>query len=312
MQRGLLFILLFLFTVPISAQETISSESWRWIVTEDMRYAVPNDWITQPNRTSVHLQPLAEGGIIAVYGKNETDMTLEAIASGEETRLSNTDYITVLDSRPITLPSANAHRIEYIADESTVYSHQVYYLILADGHFIHFRGFTNGILDDALLQTFITIFDRAANTLQVIEPDDASWILHSDEIEQAFIRIPPSWTKSDVSNVLTVREVFGDAVVSVQHQMIDGITSLATVRNQLLRIYTEQGYTITSFEEVQLPVGNALLFRLTTTVERQYQYVVVISETRMLFITATTPIDQFADYEPLLRQMVDTVELRTN
>lgn len=311
MQRGLLFFLLFLLVLPTSAQETSSSEAWRWVVTEDMRYAVPNDWMSQPNRASVQLQPQGEGGIIAVYGANETDMTIEAIAAGEEMRLSNASYITVLDSRPIALPSANAHRIEYIADESGVYSHQVYYLILADRHFIHFRGFTNGILDDALLQMFITTFDRAANTLQVVEPDDASWILYADETNRTFIRIPSSWAKSEVTNALTVRELLGDAIVSLHINTVDDTPSIATLRNQLLRIYTDEGYTVTSFEEVQLPVGNALLFRLTRDAQRQYQYIVV-RDRHLLFISALTPVNQFADYEPLLQQIVDTVEFRTN
>ncbi|MCA9912519.1 MAG: hypothetical protein KC496_04205, partial [Anaerolineae bacterium] len=198
------------------------------------------------------------------------------------------------------LPLGNAILLQWSSDE---YAWNVRALVLADDSCLSITAFGTEANPT---------WDRILHTLSWQEDEAAdSWILQADSQVAVTLRTPRSWQKLPANNSLMVRETFDDVLVQVQFRNLGGTTTPQALQPQFEALYAERDYGIVEVQSVNLPAGDALIFRLESVpfgdaTLTQFQAVIMRGE-YLLLVTLGADERYFAEYEQTLLQILDTL-----
>lgn len=286
-------ISIFCFCVGISVSQNmeIDNQNWQVITYDTIQFRLPDTW---ENDGNVWSNPLNSGRLFITFN----DTSISDIFSNADT----------VSEENIVLPIGEALKIGASDNNVEIQNYVLQDLILLASIPLN--------IPESEQITFFETIAQIANTLAPIQENDDTWSLFANADATIFLRTPLSWSKEiSADDTLSVNQIFDDALISITYRDLGRPFELAEVTDQFETIYRSNSYDIQVQDIVNLPVGEALFFRLgdvrvtSSSTHIQLHYAIA-RENYLIVVTAGADETYFAEYEPILLQIMDTIHFQ--
>lgn len=278
--------------------------AWQRYEAADFSLALPQGW-EQDEEEETRFLHADDAAQITLH--LDAEGSLQARLAGALQTLDEEGAV-LLSQETVDLPLAEAERLESALGDRL----RIEWLFALETGVLRVSAQTEGA---AQLREGRRVFGQIISTLRWRDPQpDMAWPLYADPDATVFLRVPPSWSKApNTPLTLTVQATFTSVLVNVRYQDLGGEIPLEALRERLLEVHEGQPYTVESVTQVNLPVGDALRFRLrdvpiTSQITHDQEQFVVLRGRWLVLITTGVDARYASDYESLLRQVVATLE----
>ena len=314
-RAGFYLLLLLLFTVPIAAQDApsvddVDNNEWVVYAAADVRVSVPPGW--EPDRSGTRFSTDSdEAALIINLFDVQDDSTLQTLTDRALRRIDNTRGGAVIETRRVMLPVAEATRIDYTVDALNGVERRVRYLVLTNTLHIELNGLARADLNADLLDTYLTTFQQAANTLSTGQAD--TWMRYGNTIISA--QVPADWGQIDLPDTpLALSSTDRSASISFTVRDLGAAAPIEDLEAQILTVYESQNGELVDSEYVNLPAGDALRLRLENVslapgsdeVHTQVHYA-LMRDNYLLLISSGAVQERYDTYRTRLERIIDTV-----
>jgi len=288
-------ICFFVFAGSLQAQDSTNGV-WNQFQTASVRFSLPAGW--DWTSTDIAANP-SENITVQIDHTCPTEETLDEWVDVAAENIA-AESGTLLNRESLNLPLGDATRLAWeAADEDW----RVSFFAIADDECLSLQ---------ATAPEETRVVDQIVHTISWLDVDvDGRWLLQADPNLVMTLRTPPSWQKLPVQNSLMVRETFDDVLVQVQYRDLGGTTNVAALQPQFDALYSERGYALVDVQTVNLPAGDALLYRLEgVTLGSRVQtqmHAILMRGNYLILATLGADENYFAEYEQTLLQMLDTL-----
>jgi hypothetical protein len=304
-----------LLALPVAAQDTpsvdtIDNNEWRVYAAGEVRLSVPPGW--QPDRSGTRFSAdNDEAALIINLFEADPDSTLQDLTERSLRRIDATRGGDVIETRRVMLPVAEASRIDYTVDALNGVERRVRYLVLLDETHIELNGLARADLNADELDTYLTTFRQAANTLSAGQAD--SWTRYGDPVISA--QVPDDWNRRDVPDTpLAFSSSDRAAFMAFTVRDLGATVAIEDLEDQILSVYDAQRGDVVAYEYVNLPAGDALRLHRENVVftpgsdevHTQVDYVLV-RDNYLLLINSGVSQQSYDTYRARLERIMDTV-----
>lgn len=292
--RWMALVIGIFLSVGLAQAQAQAPENGSWEVFRhyDVSFLLPAGW--QQRDLDTFFSP-DEGMVLQFDRTCPAENSLDAWAESSAAAI-NADVV----QETVNLPLGDALRLQWTSPEN---AWNVQILALAEESCLQVTA--------SSAETNPTL-DRILNTVSWLDEEaPGSWLLQADSQLVVTLRTPRSWQKLPVTNSLMVRETFDEVLVQVQFRNLGGTTTPEALQPQFETLYTDRGYVVADAQSVNLPVGDALVFRLESVTLgentlTQFQAIIMSGE-YLLVVTMGADERYFAEYEQTLLQILDTL-----
>lgn len=293
-----LMVLVFVFCWHVLSVAQADNGQWQWIEKNDLRYAVPPDWSALDGGGWRSAQ--GDALFISAMALSPSPLQLDELIEREFARLQ-ADSVTEIQQEALDLALAPAYRFDYRLASG---EREVYIISLVNQRLTAFKGTIAS--DSSHEASYLRQFGQIADSLQVMSANPLGWSLVADSALQYSLRMPSTWQKQGTDGIY-IQETFADAAVHVSSERLETALSLTDLQGAFLRYFRQQGYQVTSSETINLPIGDALLFRLNQGEVRLHQYL-IRRDNHLLLVTTQANRAYFAEYESRFEQILNSLE----
>lgn len=292
--------------------DDVDNNEWAIYTAEGVQVSIPAGW--QPDQSGTRFSTESnEAALVINLRDAPADATLDSLTDRALNRIDNSRGGDVIETGRVMLPIAEATRIDYTVDALNGVERRLRYIVPVDNRYIELIGLARADLNADTLNTYLTTFEQAADTLTA-GPSD-TWMRYSEGMVSA--QVPDTWGELDVANSGLVLSTT-DRVASVSFTVRDLETAVPveSLEEQILNLYdTQYGADVGNAPYVNLPVGDALRIRLenvqlsgASDVTHTQIHYVLMRDTYLLIISSGAESNLYDDRAAELERIVNTVQ----